>query len=99
TGWESLEPWLTRIEELEPQTIWAVAETVPPEWYGSDLTGMESLVEELVKRRGRVRELITGFRESSRAPFPNWGKTEKNAGTEQFAEQAWADDLKHGFVM
>ncbi|HZD47633.1 MAG TPA: HipA family kinase, partial [Silvibacterium sp.] len=75
TGWESLEPWLTRIEELEPQTIWGVAETVPPEWYGADLMGMESLVEELVRRRGRVRELISEFRESSRAPFPNWGKT------------------------
>jgi hypothetical protein len=99
TGWDSLEPWLSRIEETEPQTIWSVAETVPPEWYGGDLTGMEALVEELIKRRGRVRELITSFRESSRVPFPNWGKRGKSAESEQIATQDWADDLKHGFVM
>ena len=99
TGWESLEPWLTRIEGIDPQTIWSVAETVPPEWYGGDLPGLEALVEELVKRRERVRELIASFRESSRNPFPNWGNKEKNAGSEQFGGQAWVDDLKHGFVM
>ena len=99
TGWESLEPWLSRIEEIDPQAIWSIAETVPPEWYGGDLTGMEALVEELVKRRGRVRELIASFRESPRAPFPNWGTKEKNLDGEQFSGQAWADDLKQGFVM
>ncbi|HTD55708.1 MAG TPA: HipA family kinase [Silvibacterium sp.] len=99
TGWESFEPWLTRIEEIDPQAIWSVAETIPPEWYDGDLAGLEALVEELVKRRQRVRELITSFRESSRVPFPNWGKTGKNTGSEQFGGQAWVDDLKHGFVM
>jgi len=99
TGWDSLEPWLTRIEEMDAQTIWGVAETVPPEWYGGDVTGLEALVEELVKRRAKVRELITSFRESSRAPFPNWGKKGKNAANDQFGGPTWADDLKHGFVM
>jgi hypothetical protein len=99
TGWESLEPWLSRIEEIDPQTIWSVAETVPPEWYGGDVAGIESLVEELVKRRGRVRELITSFRESSRVPFPNWGSKDTNAGSSRSGEPVWADDLKHGFVM
>jgi hypothetical protein len=99
TGWESLEPWLTRIEEIDPQTIWSVAETVPPEWYSGDLTGVEALVEELVRRRGRVRELITSFRVTSRNPFPNWGRKEKISGGEQLTRQVWADDLKQGFVM
>ncbi len=99
TGWESLEPWLTRIEEMDPQTIWGAAEAVPPEWYNGDLAGMEALVEELVKRRSTVRELITSFRESSRDPFPNWGKKERNAPDEEFGGHAWADDLNQGFVM
>ena len=99
TRWESFEPWLSRIEALDPQAIWNVAETVPPEWYGGELMSIEALVEELVRRRARVRELITSFRESSRSPFPNWGRKEENPGGEQFGDQAWADDLNHGFVM
>ena len=99
TGWGGFEPWLSRLEALEPQTIWQIAETVPPEWYGGDVPAIEALVEELVKRRARVRELIDGFRESSRAPFPNWGKSEEKAAAGQFAEQHWVDHLKRGYLM
>lgn len=99
TGWQSLEPWLSRIEEMEPNTIWEIAETVPPEWYGSDVSAIEVLVEQLMKRRGRVRELIDGFRESSRRPFPNWGKSGEKIVEEQFPEPQWADDLERGRVM
>ena len=72
TGWESFEPWLTGVEEMSPETLWAIADEVPPEWYG-DPAELEALIEALLIRRGRVRELITRFRESNRAPFPNWG--------------------------
>ena len=72
TGWESFEPWITRIEEMQPETLWAIAEHVPPEWYGSP-SQLETLLDQLLKRRRRVREFITDFRESYRAPFPNWG--------------------------
>jgi len=99
TGWSNLEPWLSRIEALEPKIIWEIAETVPPEWYGGEITAIEALVEQLVKRRARVRELIEEFRESSRAPFPNWGKAGEKVGEEQFPEPQWADDLKRGRVM
>ena len=99
TGWQSLEPWVSRIEELEPQTLWEIAETVPPEWYGGDVSAIEALVEELVQRRQRVRELIDGFRESSRAPFPNWGNEGEKAGSEQFPEPQWVDDMKGGYAM
>jgi hypothetical protein len=33
---------------------------------------MERLVEALLKRRARVPELILGFKNSTRNPFPNW---------------------------
>ncbi len=71
-GWESFEPWLSRIEEMDAERIGAAAEDVPKEWYGNDWDAMERLVEALVERRGRVRELIASFRDSSRQPFPNW---------------------------
>lgn len=94
TNWDSFEPWLSRVEELDPQKIWSIAEIVPPEWYGGDLSDMEQLIEQLLERRGRIRELITQFRESSREPFPNWMKNAGNVIERQFPEPVWADDIR-----
>jgi hypothetical protein len=72
TGWESFEPWLSRVEAMGPEVLWEIAEAVPPEWYGGDLATIERLMEQMLARRGRVRELIGSFRDSNREPFPNW---------------------------
>jgi hypothetical protein len=77
TGWASFEPWLSRIEMLEPEAAWTIAEMIPPEWYGGDLSALEDLLERLLARRPRVRDLIASFRESLRQPFPNWGTSGK----------------------
>lgn len=74
-GWASFEPWLSRLEGLSAEQLWAIAEAVPPGWYGGDVASIELLMEQLLDRRGRVRELITAFRGCSRDPFPNWNKT------------------------
>jgi hypothetical protein len=73
TGFDSFEPWLTRLETLPPDTIWAAANDIPPDWYGGDINDLEALVEKLIYRRRRIRELIDDFRRSDRDPFPNWG--------------------------
>ena len=73
SGWESFEPWLTRIENLAPALIHEIAGAVPPEWTGNDWGELERLTESIVERRTKVRELITAFRNSSRQPFPAWG--------------------------
>ncbi len=72
-GWESFEPWLSRIENFPPQQLWQVAEEVPPEWYGGDPETIERLMDTLLQRRPKVRELIRQFRHSDRQPFPQWG--------------------------
>jgi hypothetical protein len=72
TGWNNFEPWLSRIEAIGPEQLWAIAEAVPPEWYGGDLATIERLMEDLLTRRGRVKDLLAGFRDSTREPFPNW---------------------------
>jgi hypothetical protein len=77
TGWESFEPWLGRIEAMTPEKIWSIAETVPPEWHGGELSALERLVEQLIQRQRRVRELIAEFRESDRKPFPKWVEREE----------------------
>jgi hypothetical protein len=94
TGWDSFEPWLSRVEDLDPQNIWSIAELVPPEWYGGNLTDIEILVEQLLERCNRIRELITLFRESSREPFPNWMKAGKDMLERQFPEPRWSDTIR-----
>lgn len=71
-SWQSFEPWLSLIEKMDDQVIWAAAGGIPPEWYGSDWAALEKLVLLLLNRRLMVRELITAFRMSPRRPFPNW---------------------------
>lgn len=73
-GWESLEPWLTRVEKFDPDVIHEIAGNIPPEWTGNDWDALGKLVQAIIERRGKVRELITAFRNSSRQPFPAWGQ-------------------------
>ncbi len=86
TGWKSFEPWLSRVEQLDAGKVWAIAEAVPPEWYGGDLSELERLMETLLERRGQVRDLIVSFRDSSREPFPMWGRAVDLGIARQFAE-------------
>ncbi len=72
TGWESFEPWLSRIEAFGAEALGAIAEEVPPGWYGGDPGALELLLEQLMRRRSRVRDLIGAFRDSGREPFPKW---------------------------
>jgi hypothetical protein len=88
TGWESFEPWLTRFEEFAADRLWAIAEAVPPEWYGGDVAVIERLMEKLLARRGRVRELIVSFRDSDREPFPNWGASKSVMVPRSFGDAA-----------
>jgi hypothetical protein len=83
-GWECFEPWLTRMETMPAETVWEAAGEVPPEWYGGDIGEMEALVEKLLARRSRIRELIEDFGKSDRKPFPKW----VGMG-EEMREEAW----------
>ena len=71
SGWESFEPWLSAIELMPESVIADCADGIPPEWLGN-ADDFERLLEQLGKRRARVRELITAFRKSVREPFPKW---------------------------
>jgi hypothetical protein len=71
---------------MAAETVWAAASEIPPEWYGGDLGEMEALVEKLLARRSRIRELVEEFGKSDRKPFPKWvGMGEK------LREDGWKD--------
>ena len=88
-GFESFRPWIENLETIPEETVWAVANEVPPEWYGGDQREMESLVERLLKRRSRIRELIEAFGNSDRRPFPKWGEKEEGRENEDWRETRW----------
>ena len=75
-GWDSFEPWLSRVEQFDPETVREIAGDIPPVWINHDWDALEKLVEAIINRRGKVRELITAFRNSTRQPFPAWGQAE-----------------------
>ncbi len=89
TGWESFEPWLSRLETLPADTVWAAAAGVPPDWYGGDLGEMEALVEKLLTRRSRIRELVEMFGKSDRRPFPKWEDMPGEAMEKVWTDMRW----------
>ncbi len=86
TGWTSFEPWLSRVEGMKAETLWGIAEAVPPEWYGGDTGALERLVEQMIARQPRLRELIGMFRDSNREPFPMWARKAAAVVPRQFGE-------------
>jgi len=91
-GWASFEPWLTRMETMAAETVWAAANEVPPEWYGGDLSEMEALVEKLLARRSRIRESIEMFGRSDRRPFLKWVGMGEKVG-ENWMEGRWGTKM------
>jgi len=86
-GWDSFEPWLTRVETFDPAGVREIAGDIPPEWTGNDWDALEKLAETIIHRRSKVRELITAFRNSSRQPFPAWGVAAPNAAAQKSVVQ------------
>jgi hypothetical protein len=92
-AWNAFEPWLQRMETMAAETVWAAAGEVPPDWYGGDLSEMEALVEKLLARRSRIRELIEGFRSSDRNPFPHWGTGPALPAGGAWSDARWGDSI------
>ena len=72
TGWNSFEPWLSRIESFRESSLRSLVDQIPPEWYGSAVDDLDRLLCQLQERRSLVRDLVISFKNSSRNPFPNW---------------------------
>jgi hypothetical protein len=70
-GWQSFEPWLSRIERMDEGTIRSLGTQIPPEW-SIEMNHLSSLLDALAGRRSIVRDLIHAFRCSRSKPFPNW---------------------------
>ena len=76
TGWESFEPWLSRVEGMGAGVLWEIAEAVPPEWYGGDLATIERLIEQMLAPAGaseRVDWVVSGLESGAFSELGGWG--------------------------
>jgi len=71
TGWDSFEPWLSRIESFPDASLHKIITRMPIEWH-SDGKTLVALLDRLHVRRTQVRTLIHAVRTSPRAPFEHW---------------------------
>ena len=69
-GWQSFEPWASRIESFDLLTLGEIAADVPPEWVEPER--LAQLVACIDARRNRIRELIAAVRQSPHNPFGAW---------------------------
>lgn len=71
-GMDSFEAWIARVERIEETALEEIYGQIPPEWYDFDAEALEKMLEQLLRRRKLVRELIVSAWKSSARPFPNW---------------------------
>jgi hypothetical protein len=69
---EAFEPWLSRLERIDEAALEKAAQEIPPEWYNFENDSLWRVLEQLVRRKKLVRELLLAAWKSSRQPFPNW---------------------------
>ncbi len=71
-GMEAFEAWIARVERIEESALEEIYGQIPPEWYDCDAEALEKMLEQLLRRKKLVRELIVSVWKSSAQPFPNW---------------------------
>jgi len=75
TGMQSFAPWLERLEHrITERVLGDLAGEIPPEWYADDYDAVMRLLEQLLRRRARVPELLLSAKSSIRRPFPYWAR-------------------------
>lgn len=77
---DDFEPWLTRLEQINERVLIEIAEKIPPEWYHGDWDALQNLLEQLDRRRNRVRELLWEMWMARPYAFPNLGCTTFSEG-------------------
>lgn len=71
-GLESFEPWLERIRHFPEEVVDRAIHTMPQSWIEGDENALERLLEQLMRRRTRVADLIADCRKARSNPFPAW---------------------------
>lgn len=71
-GFESFEPFLSRVENFDARQIEDCVKGIPAEWCGDPPGEIQRLAERLYERRRRLRQALVDAKNSDLRPFPNW---------------------------
>jgi len=71
-GLRSFEPYLSRVENLEPTELERCLQGIPAAWCGAEAAQIERLAEKLYERRRKLRQAIVDAKNCALRPFPNW---------------------------
>lgn len=72
TSLADFEPWLQRIVHFPEEVIDQTLKQIPPAWIESDEEALEKLLDQLLRRRKRVSDLVEACRSGRAAVFPDW---------------------------
>jgi hypothetical protein len=72
TSLDSFQPWLDLVTHFPVEVIDQAWKEIPPAWLDGDEPELERLLEQLLKRRKRVEQLIVEVKKQRPALFPNW---------------------------
>jgi hypothetical protein len=69
---EDFQPWLDLVTNFPEEVIDSAWKEIPREWLAEDGDELEKLLEQLLRRRKRVPELIEQVRGKRSTAFANW---------------------------
>lgn len=69
---DSFQPWLDMIGSFPVEVIDSAWKEIPPHWLEGDDTDLEQMLEQLMKRRTRIADLISEIRVKRANAFTNW---------------------------
>lgn len=82
-GWDSLEPWLSRITHFSESAVDEALKQIPSAWYAQDdERELERLLEQLLRRAKRVPDLVNACRLARPELFPNWRMFHASSGAD-----------------
>jgi hypothetical protein len=71
-SFEDFQPWLEQVTYFPEEVVDRAWKRIPADWVAGEEDALEGLLEELLRRRARVPELIKACRSARSNPFPNW---------------------------
>ena len=75
TGVRSLddfEPWLSRVDDFPSRIFEDALRQIPEEWMEGDESALHKLLEQLIRRQKRIREIVREARDGDATLFTQW---------------------------
>ena len=69
---DDFQPWLDLILNFPEEVMDRALRSIPPAWLDGEEAALENLLEELMRRRQRVPELLSTLAAARNSPFPEW---------------------------